>query len=280
MGVVMFKKISIIFMLCFICLVQFGCCLKTDFSNRSDVTTAYLNHKLKNNKSSPLHNQNFVFLTKFIMTKDHNDYNEICYHDTEKKYECYDPLIPINSASGYIVKVDKRNNTLYALTAAHWCENVKQSELYDITELLFEKPPIIGSFATYLGTMYRISKVKKIDSINDICLIEFKSKYTKYAKDIKIAKDTPIIGDKVHAISAPEWSHEDEIRQHYMGKFSGCNKYECMFTLPATYGSSGSAVINEKGEIVSIISKSSIEFNNYIVGPTPRSIRKFLEKSL
>ena len=53
-----------------------------------------------------------------------------------------------------------------------------------------------------------------------------------------------------------------------------------MFTLPATYGSSGSAVINEKGEIVSIISKSSIEFNNYIVGPTPRSIRKFLEKSL
>jgi hypothetical protein len=279
MGVVMFRKLTSIFMLSFICMIEIGCCLKYSEYNKKDINTAYLNHKLKNQKNSPLHNQNFIFLTKFIMTKDRNDYNEICYTDTENKYECIDPFIPLISASGYIVKTDKRNNTLYALSAAHWCEQIKKEELYDITDLLFEKKPLIGSFVTYMGSIYRLNQVI-IDSVNDLCLIKFKSKYANYAKNIKITKDKPVIGDQMHAISAPQWSYEDEIRQHYTGKFAGCTDYECMFTLPATYGSSGSAVINDNGEIVSIISKSAVDFNNYMIGPSATSIRVFLEENL
>jgi glutathionyl-hydroquinone reductase len=80
-------------------------------------------------------------------------------------------------------------------------------------------------------------------------------------------------------ISAPMWSHEDEFRQHYYGYSSGCDDYECAFTIPATYGSSGSAVINEKGEIVSIISRAAISFSNYAIGAKPKDIDEFLERA-
>jgi glutathionyl-hydroquinone reductase len=75
------------------------------------------------------------------------------------------------------------------------------------------------------------------------------------------------------------WSYDDELRQHYTGTSSGCDDFECAFTIPATYGSSGSAVINERGEIISIISRASIEFNNYAIGAKPEHIKEFLERS-
>ena len=280
MGVLMFKKIFIGFMLSFIVIIQIGCCnLYTKNKNKLDTNTFYLNQKLKNYKNSPLHNQNFVFLFKYILTKNHKDYNEICYNNTKKIINCNDPLVPINSASGYIVKVDKKNNILYAVTAAHWCEPVKKEELYDITELNFDAMPLIASYANFMGNVYRIKKIS-IDYRNDICLIEFNSDYAKYAKNINVAKSIPDIGEPVYAIAAPEWSHVDEIRQHYTGKFAGCDNFTCSFTLPATYGSSGSAIINKRGEIISIISMASVDFNNYTLGPKLENLQLFLESNL
>lgn len=280
MGVVMFKKMFIGFMLSFIVVIQIGCCnLYKKNKSKSDVSTFYLNLKLKNYKSSPLHNQNFIFLFKYIMTKNNKDYNEICYSNTKKIMNCNEPLVPINSASGYIVKVDKKNNILYAVTAAHWCEPEKKEELAEITELDFDYMPIVSSYANFMGNVYKIKKMI-IDSRNDICLVEFDSEYAKYAKNINIAKSMPKIGEPVYAIAAPQWSHLDEIRQHYTGNFAGCDNYICTFTIPATYGSSGSAIINEKGEIISIITMAAVDFNNYTIGPKKESLKRFLEENL
>jgi len=212
------------------------------------------------------------------MTKNHNDYTQICYKDKHRYNECNDPLIPVNSASGYIVKVDNKNNTLYALTAAHWCEEVNKDELYDSTELVFDGMPIVGYFASYMGNNYKIKKYI-MDPTSDLCLIKFQSKYSQYAENVKVVNSDPTIGEKVYTISAPMWSHEDEFRQHYTGLSSGCDDYECAFTIPATYGSSGSAVINQKGEIISIISRAAVGFNNYAIGAKPAQVNEFLEKA-
>lgn len=277
MGVDMFKKIIIGFMVSFLCFVQLGCCNILKYRTSHDNHKAYLNKKFNKSKGS-LINQNFVFLQKYVMTKNHNDYTQICYEDKNSYKECNDPLIPISSASGYVVKVDKKNNYLYALTAAHWCEEVKKDELYESTELLFDGMPIIGYFANFMGSNYKISRYI-MDPINDLCLIKFTSKYSNYAKNISTANSDPVIGERVSMISAPMWSHEDEYRQHYSGKSSGCDEYECAFTIPATYGSSGSAVINKKGEIVSVISRAAVAFNNYAIGPKPEAIKEFLERA-
>lgn len=276
----MFRKIFVISMLLFLCLIQLGCCNSHTKMSKKDINAFMLNNKLKNHKESKVRNQNFIFLSKFIMTKNHNDYNELCYADKHNSIECNDPLIPLNSASGYIVKVDKKTNRIYALTAAHWCLPVEIKEITEITDLLFDNTPIVGSFVNFMGEQYRVVKPMIIDYKTDLCLLEFRSKYSKYAKSTKIAKKSPAIGEIVHSISAPQWSYENTMRQHYQGKFAGCDSHECSFTIPATYGSSGSAVINEKGEIISIISRAAIEFNNYALGPKPAMIRSFLKENL
>ena len=272
----MFKKIASGFMLSFLCFVQISCCSINTYKSSTDVYVSYLNKKFNKNKGKVI-NQNFVFLQKYVMTKNHNDYTQICYKDKDNYSECHDPLIPVNSASGYVVKVDKNNN-IYALTAAHWCEPVTKNELYDSTELVFDGMPIIGHFVSFMGNNFKIKKYV-MDPATDLCLIKFKSKYSNYAKNINVTKFDPAIGDKVYTISAPMWSHEDEFRQHYTGFSSGCDDYECAFTIPATYGSSGSAVINEKGEIISIISRAAVGFNNYAIGAKPAQVNEFLEKA-
>jgi len=273
----MFKKIVIGFMLSFLCFVQLGCCNIQQYKTSKDLHVAYLNKKFNKNKGN-LINQNFIFMSKYVMTKDHNDFTQICYKDKHDYAECNDPLVPVSSASGYVVDVDQKNNTLYAITAAHWCEETSQSELYDTTEIIFDSAPIVGYFASFMGNEYKIKRYI-MDQTTDLCLVVFTSKYSKYAKDINIAKSDPAIGDKVFTISAPMWSHEDEFRQHYEGRSSGCDEHECAFTMPATYGSSGSAVINESGEIISVISRAAISFNNYTIGAKPGQIKEFLENA-
>ena len=272
----MFKKIAVGFMISFICFVQMSCCSIKDYKSSNDIRVSYLNQKFKKSKGE-LINQNFVFLQKYVMTKNHNDYTQICYKDEHVISECNDPLVPINSASGYVVKIDNNDN-LYALTAAHWCEEVTKDELYDSTDLVFDKLPIVGYFVSFMGNNYKIKKYI-MNPVTDLCLIQFHSKYSKYAKNVKVSKVEPAIGDKIYTISAPMWSHEDDFRQHYSGNFGGCDDYECSFTIPATYGSSGSVVINEKGEIVSVISRAAVSFNNYAIGAKPEDINEFLESA-
>jgi len=129
-----------------------------------------------------------------------------------------------------------------------------------------------------MGDNYKIRKYI-MDPVSDLCLIKFKSRYSKYAEDMDIVNEDPVIGEAVSMISAPMWSYEIELRQYYSGFSSGCDEYECAFTIPATYGSSGSAVINENGEIVSVISRAAIAFNNYAIGPKPKDIEEFLERA-
>jgi len=279
MGVVMFKKFASGFMLSFLCFVQVSCCTINTYKSTDshDIYVNYLDRKFSKNKSKVI-NQNFIFLQKYVMTKNNNDYTQICYKGKQKYTECNEPLVPINSASGYVVKIDRRKNDIYALTAAHWCKEETKDELYESTDLIMEDMPIVGYYVSFMGNNIKIKKYI-MDPVTDLCLIKFNSKYSNYAKNIDIANSDPDIGDKMYTISAPMWSYENELRQHYSGYASGCDSYECAFTIPATYGSSGSAVINEKGEIVSIISKASIGFNNYTIGAKPEQVKDFLEKA-
>ena len=67
MGVLMFKKIFIGFMLSFIVIIQIGCCnLYTKNKNKLDTNTFYLNQKLKNYKNSPLHDGAIVIENEVI----------------------------------------------------------------------------------------------------------------------------------------------------------------------------------------------------------------------
>ena len=250
-----------------------GCYLNNSIKveNLHENNVKALQKKIKNNYT-PVISNNFVFLERYIMA---NKDGEICAVD-DGYSGCTIPEELISSASGYVIKKDIKNSEVYALTADHWCRREIFPEEYMDAELL-PHDPLLENFA---HTFEGFSKVEIIgrDSFADICLIKFKSKQTRRYKNVKISKKPPEMGELLYVQSAPHGIYGREIRINFTGRFSGCAKMFCFFTIPAAEGSSGSSVINSRGEIVSIITAVIVDFENISIGPTLEQLHNFMER--
>jgi V8-like Glu-specific endopeptidase len=51
------------------------------------------------------------------------------------------------------------------------------------------------------------------------------------------------------------------------GNFAGCENFHCIYAVPATFGSSGSAIYNQQGELISILVAAATNFENVSMGP-------------
>ena len=104
----------------------------------------------------------------------------------------------------------------------------------------------------------------------------FKSEYSKRVKKIKIAKSYPRIGEKVYTASSPLGMFQHELRLIFEGYFAGCDMDDvyCFYTIPGINGSSGSGVLNSKGQLVSILDVSIIDFNHITGGAKIENIRE------
>lgn len=215
----------------------------------------------QNHNQSVYPNENFIHLEKKIITGDNS-------------------VFPYASASG--IAIEKIDNKVYVLTAAHWCKNEKLEidyqyflEQHGYKEYRYE---IRVSFygLTYVGEVINYNEEK------DICMISFKSKYAKKIKKIKIAKSNPKIGAPISTISAPLSIHSQKTRLHFKGKFGGCDDEVpfCFYTIPGTFGSSGSGVLNEHGELIGILVISITDFNHVTGGVRLEDIKKFVKENL
>jgi len=114
-----------------------------------------------------------------------------------------------------------------------------------------------------------------------LCLLSFRINELETRKfdfdNIKLAKKMPDIGENIFTVSSPLSIYGKSFRLHFNGNYGGCDsRYGCMYTIPATYGSSGSLVLNKKGQLISVVSISIIPFQNISAGPHVDEIRKFL----
>ena len=181
--------------------------------------------------------ENFVFLLS-ILNKDEQS-------------------VPDSTASGFVFKKDKEN--IYIMTANHFC-NPSQYFLSEDNN---------RTFAAFNKNEAREIEIEYYDKENDICVLKGKRRENDSFFDIKIARSMPNIGDKVYNVAAPKGISAPDVILLFDGYFGGCNNtYSgCLFTIPATFGSSGSAVYNSKGEVISIIVSSYQSFSNISMGP-------------
>ena len=93
---------------------------------------------------------------------------------------------------------------------------------------------------------------------------------------IKLADDMPQIGEKVYNVAAPDGMASPNTKLMFDGYFSGCENSHCVYTVPATFGSSGSAVYNKDGELISILVAAATRFENVSMGPHIKSITFFI----
>jgi len=230
----------------------------------------------KNYNDNFLPNQNFVFLRKYI------------YVNNQEKSFCEAEELDINCvyeeyATGSAIAIDHKKNKLRILTVFHVCGEETQEAI----SLLYQKKdgeygyPHFKLKAYFYGLEYD-ARVIEYDIENDICLLEIDSEYAYKAKTIKIAKDIPKLGETLYSISAPLSMSSKTTRFHFNGAFAGCdNKHLthldfCYFSIPAAPGSSGSAVFNKYGELVSLISINLGPFHEISAGPRQYFLRKIL----
>jgi len=189
---------------------------------------------------------NFVFLVK--------ESHSLCIPD--KASSCLDEpeIIPTSSASGVVLS--SSSSHIFILTANHFCETSNVEKIMGEVKI-----------RAFIGETSRLVETVTYSEKADLCLLHGLRFKEENFKTTKIATEMPLIGDLVLNVAAPDGMASPNTRLMFDGNFSGCESLNCVYTVPATFGSSGSAVYNKKGELISILVAAATNFENVSMGP-------------
>ena len=172
----------------------------------------------------------------------------------------------LSMGSGAIVLYDNKKTVL---TAAHVCKQMK-------FELFLQKEK--GDF--YLKAIDRndkeyIIKIIKYDTVTDLCLLESTSGPFE-AGYIRISTKKPEYGELTYNLAGPMGIIDGEMVPIYEGRFFGNSKGSAFYSTPAIGGSSGSAILNSKGELVGMIHSVHFRFHHVALSATYEQLWNFL----
>lgn len=200
--------------------------------------------------------ENFVFLIK--------ESHSFCIPDEEQSCQQMANISPISSASGVVLS--SSSSHIFIMTANHFCENS------DIEKMMGEV-----KIRIFIGESSRLANIVTSSKKADLCLLEALRFKDENFKTTKIAKEMPLIGEEVFNVAAPDGMASPNTRLMFSGNFAGCESLSCVYTVPATFGSSGSAVYNKEGELVSLLVAAAVNFENVSMGPHVDTIRVLVE---
>ena len=194
--------------------------------------------------------------------------------DTASDCVSEESLMMEGTASGLAIL--STSDITYILTADHFCHpdefffNVANNDNF---KFVTESDIWVTSDK---GTTH-MSEVVYSDSKKDLCLLETSA---KIKENISLATMMPQLGEKVYSISAPHGIRDKGVSLHFEGIFSGCDLSDiCYYTIPATEGSSGSLVFDNRGRIIGMIQMTTVGFNAISIGVGVDTIRTFLIES-
>ena len=181
------------------------------------------------------------------------------------------------SGSGIIINQLEKSTVI--LTVKHVCINSKDMEKED------PEISIVG-IVDFKGVRYD-SIVAKLDPLNDLCLIATINK--KIDVDVVLlAGKKPRVGMHVYNLAAPIGFFNAGMVPIFEGFYSGDrtkgfyskdkihNTGYSVYTIPGMGGSSGSAILNSKFELIGIVSLGLTRFNNLMVAVDYVSVKHFL----
>jgi len=157
----------------------------------------------------------------------------------------------------------------YVITAAHVCtpaNYMAYAPEYSEQAVKFETVITISGF---YGNEYA-ADVVAFDEHSDVCLLRTEG---TWATPVPLAHEMPPHGAKVYSVAAPRGIYHPGMVPLFTGYYSGTGyASNVYFSLPTAPGSSGSIVLNDRGEIISIIHSSIRGFDNVGIGADIDSI--------
>jgi hypothetical protein len=173
---------------------------------------------------------------------------------------CQEGMTAVSSASSTIVQ--QENGFTRLLTAGHACA---VSEAGDTVTMIED----------YEGKKHFVtSQVYSGDP--DLCLLETDG---TWGTPLGISLVTPQHGDRVWNMAAPSGIFAPGMLLIFEGYYSGKKDGSDYYTVPAAPGSSGSAILNSRGDIIGVIHSAILKFPNLAACVTQEQIISFLKKA-
>ena len=172
------------------------------------------------------------------------------------------------AASGAIIR--ETNFGSYILTAQHVCEiSVPPMPLG------FPKLEFLGAYRVLDidNNPYEAVVFKESNKI-DACIM-----FAKKLKDkptLKLKKVPPKIADMAYNVAAPAGFFDKDMIPLFEGRYSGRRGEHDIYTIPATGGSSGSPIVNEKGQLIGLIFAVHRGFSHISFSPTTTDLYDFI----
>lgn len=200
--------------------------------------------------------ENFTFLVK--------EAHDNCFPTSNQSCAIEKIITPLSSASGVVLS--SSSSHIFVITANHFCENSIAENMMGETKIRI-----------FIGDTSRLANIIIGSEKADLCLLSALRFKDENFKTTKLASRMPLIGDKLINIAAPDGMASPNTRLMFTGNFAGCENLSCVFTIPATFGSSGSAVYNEEGELVSLLVAAAVNFENVSMGPHINTLHILVE---
>jgi len=132
------------------------------------------------------------------------------------------------------------------------------------------------SVTDFYGNSYP-ARIILNDVVDDLCLLEIENFPHRL---VRFSTAPAEIGEKVYSVAAPLAFFSPGMVPLLDGYYSGdtfsSNGIDSVYTVPAREGSSGSSIINERGEIVGVVHSSLTGFQSITICSTHNQVRAFL----
>tara|TARA_R110000824_G_scaffold340370_3_gene526892 strand:+ start:6151 stop:6879 length:729 start_codon:yes stop_codon:yes gene_type:complete len=162
------------------------------------------------------------------------------------------------------------NNSKKVLTAAHVC---KQDDFENFIK--FNKGHFYLKAIDREGKEYILERVKH-NKEQDICLLKSVSGPLGTGQYIKLSIKKPEYGEHVYNIAGPLGMIKGEMVPLMHGQYFGEQGGSAFFSIPVIGGSSGSPVLNSKGELVGMIHSVHYRFHHISLSATHSQLWNFL----
>ena len=183
-------------------------------------------------------------------------------------------------ASGFIVS--NVGNDSIGLTAGHVCETMPPPPLLNVE--------VVQKIKVYLwGGAVFDAQIEHIIKEVDMCILRIKN---VRIPPLKLATKAPEHGDEAYTMAAPYGIFDPELLLVFHGTYSGVAlnvpisdskqvfKALDAYTIPTRSGSSGSPILNNKGEVIGMTIMSMRSLENMCLSPTFNNIKSVLTSYL
>ena len=157
------------------------------------------------------------------------------------------------------------NNIKHVLTAAHICVQ-KQTPGFEV-DYYFK--------AIDQNSKHYVIKIINYDVEADICLLKSVTGNLE-PSFIPLSNSEPKYGELIYNLAAPMGIIEEDMVPIFEGQYFGKHAGNAYYSLPAIGGSSGSPIINSRGELIGMVHSVHYRFHHITLSATYQRLWNFL----